>query len=167
MSKKRRTWPWIVLGVCILLVFIGIGAVIATTAWVQQNLTVTETSEGGAQKEFDVVKARFASRPPLLEFRDGRPVLTGGTAPPAPSDAGLVEHLYVLAWDPDEGRLANVSVPFWLLRLKSGPIRFSSYAAGWDDDGVKLTAEDIQKHGPGIILDMTSPRGERVLLWAQ
>jgi hypothetical protein len=165
--SKRRTWLWIVFGVCILLVFVGLGAVIATTAWVQQNLTLTETTEGGAQKEFETVRARFGDRLPLIELKDGRPVYTGGSPPAKRTDAAPIEHLYVLAWDPEENKLASFSIPFWLLRLKSGPIRFSAYTAGFDDDGVHLTPEDIEKFGAGIILDTTSRKGERVLLWAQ
>jgi hypothetical protein len=165
--SKRRNWLWIIFGVCIVLVFIGIGAVIATTAWVQQNLTVTETTESTAQEEFDTVRARYSNRPPLLELRNGRPAYTGGAAPASPGTAATLEHLHVLVWDPDEGKLASFAIPFWLLRLKSGPIQFSSYASGMDDEGVHLSPEDIEKHGPGIILDTTSPKGERVLLWAQ
>jgi hypothetical protein len=165
--KKRRNWLWILFGVFIVLVFLGIGAIVATTAWVQQNLSVSERTEADAQREFDAVRARYTSRPPLLDLRNGRPVYTGGNAPAPQPNPAPVDRLHVLAWDPDEGRLASFSIPFWLLRLKSGPIEFSSYASGMDDEGVDLRPEDIERHGPGIILDTTSRSGERVLLWAQ
>jgi flagellar basal body-associated protein FliL len=166
MSSKRRNWLWIIFGVFIVLVFLGIGAIIATTAWIQQNLTITETTAGGAQQEFETVRARFAGRPPLLELRDGRPVYAAGKAPETRSTTP-VEDLHVLVWDPDEDRIVSVAIPFWFLRLKSGPIEFNSYAAGWGDERVNLSAEDIERHGPGIIMDATSPKGERILLWAQ
>ena len=38
--SKRRNWPWILFGVGVVIVVIGIAAIVATTAWVQQNLTV-------------------------------------------------------------------------------------------------------------------------------
>lgn len=166
MSTKRRNWLWIIVGVFIVLIFIGIGAVIATTAWVQQNLTVADSSESNAEQEFDSIRAKFSGRPPLLEMRDGRPVYTAGQ-PPATASATSLSRLHVLAWDPNEGKLVSVAIPFWFLRLKSGPIEFSSYTAGWNDGTVDLTPEQIERHGPGIILDTTSPKGERVLLWAQ
>ena len=164
--SKRRNWLLIIFGVCVVLVFIGIGAIIATTAWVQQNLTVTETTEGSAQEEFATVRARYASRPPLLEYHDGRPVYTGNRSSSQPA-GGRLQNLHVLVWDSEDGKLASLAIPFWLLRLKSGPIEFSSYAAGWDDAGVNVSPEDIEKHGPGIIIDTTAPGGDRVLLWAQ
>jgi hypothetical protein len=166
MSSKRRTWIWIVAGVFIVLIFLGIGAIIATTAWVQQNVTVSEQTEGGAQKEFDEVRAKYGQRPPLLELRNGRPVYAAGK-PTTNGSPSSLDRLHVLVWDPDESKLASVSIPFWFLRLKTGPIRFSAYASGFDDGGVDLTPEEIERHGPGIVLDTTSPKGERVLLWAQ
>jgi hypothetical protein len=165
--NTRRNWLWILFGVCIVLVFVGIGAVIATTAWVQHNLTVSETTEGSAQREFESVRARFADRPPLLEVRAGRPVYSSGQPPDTRKPSAPLDRLHVMIWDPDDAKLASIAIPFWLLRLKSGPIEFSDYASGWDDERVNLSPEDIEKHGPGIILDTTSPRGERILLWAQ
>jgi hypothetical protein len=165
--SKRRTWLWVLFGVCIVLFFLGIGALIVTQAWMRENVTVTDATEGGAQREFDAVKTRFGTRPPLLDMRNGRPVYTGGKPPDTAATPVSLENLHVLVWDPEDSKLATVAIPFWLLRLKSGPIEFGAYASGFDDEGVKLRPEDIEKHGPGIILDMTSPRGERVLLWAQ
>lgn len=165
MASKRRNWLWIIFGVFIVLVFIGIGAIIATTAWVQQNLTVTDTSEGSAQQEFDSVRGKFAGRSPLLEMRNGRPVYASGK--PATRSATPVERLHVLVWAPDDSKLVSVAIPMWFLRLKSGPFEFSAYASGWDDEAVDLSVEEIERFGPGIILDTTSPKGERVLLWAQ
>jgi hypothetical protein len=50
--------------------------------------------------------------------------------------------------------------------MKSGPIRFSSYAAGVDDGGITLRPEDIERYGPGVIMELSARNG-RVLLWAQ
>ena len=73
----------------------------------------------------------------------------------------------MLAWDPGERALADVTLPMWLLRLKSGPIQLGGYVTGMDDHGVRLTADEIARMGPGVILDLTTPTGERVLLSAQ
>ncbi len=165
MSTRRR-WVLIAFGVAVFVVFVGIGAIVLIASWFQQNLQVQQTSERDAEVEFDAVRKQFAGRAPLLELRNGRPHYLGGTKPQGTSTTRL-ETLHVLAWDPDDERLARVSVPFWLLRMKSDPIEFGSYAAGLDDAGVDLRPEDIEKYGPGIILDTSSTKGERVLLWAQ
>jgi hypothetical protein len=161
----RRRWVLIAFGVAVMLVFIGIGAIIATVAWFQQNLQVEARSERDAQAEFDAVRQKFGGRAPLLEIREGRPHYTAERERSTASTTKL-ETLYVLVWDANDERLARFTLPFWFLRMKSDPIKFSAYASGMDDH-VDLRPEDIEKYGPGIILDTTSPDGERVLLWAQ
>ena len=165
MAKPRR-WIVVLFGVGVLVVFVGIGAIIAVTAWFQQNLQVSTTTSADADGEFEAVRKKFGGRAPLLEVKDGRPAYTAERASAKQSDARL-QTLYVLAYNPDDRHLARFSLPFWLLRLKSDPIKFSAYASGFDDDGVDLRPEDIEKYGPGIILDTTSRRGERVILWAE
>ena len=164
--KMRRNWLLIIVGVAVLCVFVAIGAVIAVTAWFQQNLTTQQSTERQAQTEFDAIRQKFAGKPPLLDIRDGKPFYSGNRSPAAPATAPL-ERLHVLVWDAEDERLASFSMPFWLLRLKSTPIQFSSYASGMDDNEVDLRPEDIEKYGPGIILDTSSRSGERILLWAQ
>ena len=163
--SKRRNWPWILFGAGVVIVVIGIAAIITTAAWVQHNLAVQDTTEGAALQEFDTIRSRYSNRPPLLDLRNGRPVYTGGKPPDAPPSAQRLERLNVLVWDPDESKLMSFAVPFWFVRLKSGPIEFSAYASGMDDEGVNLRPEDIEKYGPGIILDATTRDGERVLVW--
>ena len=63
--------------------------------------------------------------------------------------------------------MARVDVPFWFVRLKSGPIEFSTYASGLDKVGASLKVEDIERYGKGIIVDASMPRGERALIWAE
>ena len=165
--SKRRNWPWVLFGVGVVIVVIGIAAIVATTAWVQQNLTIHDTTAGAAETEFDAIRVRHSGRPPLLDLENGRPVYYGGKLPQPPPSSQTLEKLHILVWDPAERKLMSFALPYWFLRLKSGPITFSSYAAGWDDEGVNLRPEDIEKYGPGIVIDATTPDGERVLVWTQ
>ena len=66
-----------------------------------------------------------------------------------------------------EGKLVKFSIPFWLLRMKSGPIRIGSYANGWDDSRVRFTIEDLERHGPGLLIDETERTEGRVLVWVE
>jgi hypothetical protein len=163
--KKRRNWILVAFGIAVLLVFVGIGAIVAVTAWFQQNLSMQQTTAGDAQSQFDSVRQQYPNRAPLLEMRDGKPAYSGNR--PAAGPRAALETLHVMVWDDDEERLMSFSIPFWLLRMKSTPIQLSSYASGMDDNGVDLRPEDIEKYGAGIILDTASRSGERILLWAQ
>jgi hypothetical protein len=147
-------------------VFVGIGAIIAISAVVQQNMEVTDTDVSGAEAEFEKVRQQFPDRPPLLDFKDGQPSYAAGRPDPARPRTDL-QTLHVVAWDPDDKRLAKFAIPFWLLRFKATPIEFSSYASGLDDNHVNLRVEEVERYGAGIILDAAMPSGERVLLWAQ
>lgn len=164
--KPKRRWIPIVLGIVFLIFVLGVGAVIFSVAWFRQALEVTPVSQTDAVREFDAVRARFSGQRPLLEMRDGEPALVGGRKGEPPSTVQLTT-LHLMAWDEDEERLVRFSLPFWLLRMKSGPIGFSSYDSGFDR--VSLSSEDIERHGPGLILDASeNERGRgRVLIWAE
>ena len=161
---KKRGWLPILVGVAILLAFLAIGAVIVGVSWMREHLEVASSSEASAAGAFDEIRGRFPGRAPLIEMRDGRPAAR--VESPAGSPAASLNALHLLAWNPRDQRLARFEMPFWLLRLKSTPIQFGTYVSGLDETGVRLRPEDIERYGPGVILDMTLGGGERVLVWA-
>jgi hypothetical protein len=163
---KKRKWLAIILGVLFLFGFLAIGCVVVTVSWFRQNMAVTETTEEAAMREMDAIRARFPGQQPLIQLVDGKPELVAERASQTSTQTTLTT-LHVAAFDSDEGNLVKFSLPFWLLRLKSGPIRISAYQQGWDDRGVSFKVEDIEKHGPGVIIDATEPREGRVVIWAE
>ena len=100
----------------------------------------------------------------MIEFRDGEPHAVNKAAT---ASTTKLTTLHLIAFDDDDGDLARVDIPFWLLRMKSGPIAFGSYASGFDDERIKLTVEDIERRGPGIVLDLQRQGEGRVLVWAE
>ena len=165
-QKPKRKWIPIAIGVALLVFVLGLGGIVFSVAWMRQNLLVTELPEATAAQEFNAVLAKFPGQRPLLELRDGKPEYTAERRNEPASTTSLTT-LHVMAWDDEEGKLATFAMPFWLLRLKSGPIAFSSYASGFDDRGLTLRVEDIEKHGPGIVLDLTEAGEGRVLIWTE
>ncbi len=166
MPRKKRRWIPILLGVLLLLGIVAVGAIVLTVSWFRQNMTITESTSEAATRQFDDVRARFPGQQPLIQLVDGRPQYVAERASQSPTAAPLTT-LHVIAFDNDEGKVVSFSLPFWILRLKSGPIRISAYQQGWDDRGVSFRIEDIERHGPGIIVD-TAERGQgRVLIWAE
>ena len=53
------------------------------------------------------------------------------------------------------------------MRLKERPIRFGTYASGLDELGITLTAAEIERYGPGIIMDISRTGRDRALLWVE
>lgn len=166
--RKKRPWMPIVIGVLVLLGVIAVGSIVLTVSWFRQNMTITPASEETAMRQFDEVRARYPGQQPLIELVDGKPQYVTERATRTASQTSL-NTLHVLAFDRKEGKTVTFSLPFWILRMKSGPIRISAYQQGWDDRGVSFRVDDIEQHGPGIIVDVSEleqGRG-RVLIWAE
>jgi hypothetical protein len=163
---KKRKWLAIILGVVFFFGIMAVGCVVVAVSYFRQNMAVTETSEEAALRELDAIRARFPGQEPLLQMVDGQPEMTASRTSQTPTKTSLTT-LHIAAFDTDEGNLVKFSLPFWLVRMKSGPIRISAYQQGWDDRGVSFRVEDIEKHGPGIIVDVTQPREGRVIIWAE
>jgi hypothetical protein len=164
--KKKNTWIWVVLGIFVFLGVLFIGGIVGVAILFRQSLDVTENiSASSASTEFDAVYARFPGQQPLIQLIDDRPQLVEERAG-SPGASQSLTTLHVLAFDDDDENLAKLSIPWWLIRMKSGPIRLSAYQQGWDDRGVSFRVEDIEKHGPGIIVDVKRSEG-RMLIWAE
>lgn len=163
---RKRKWIPIVLGILFVLVVLAIGGVIFVVSFVQNNMTVTEMSATSADDEFAKIRARFTGQQPLIQLIDGRPQYVAEQATRSSSSEPL-KTMHVLAWDDDEQKLVSFSLPFWLLRMKSGPIQLSAYSQGWDDRGVSFRVEDLEKHGPGLLMDFSERAQGRVVIWVE
>lgn len=168
MTTTRRRWPLVLAGVAVVITVIVIALAVAGTLFVRNNVQMAEgTSPERAKAAFETALRPFADTRPLLVIGDDkRPALARGAE--TRRNPGTVSALHVLAWDADEGSLATVTVPLWLLAMKPGPIEFGDYApTGWDAERVQLDVKDLERHGPGVVLDVTAPDGQRVLITAQ
>ncbi len=164
--KKKQKWIPIVLGILFLFVLLAIGGIVFVVSFMRQNIDIASMSATSAYEEFEKVRARFAGQQPLIRIVDGRPQYVDERAT-ASSSTGPLKSMHVMAWDDDEQKLVTFSLPFWLLRLKSGPIQLSAYSQGWDDRGVSFRIEDLERHGPGLLLDVNERTEGRVIIWAE
>jgi hypothetical protein len=158
---KARRWAPILFGVAVFVVFVILGAAVFGISWVRDHLDITASSETDADAAFNEVRQRFRDKVPLLEISQSG---TRTNRPPDETPRTTLNTLHVLAFDADEGQLVQFDLPFWLLRLKEGPIRFGTYASGLDELRISLTASDLERYGPGIVVDV-GRGGERALLW--
>lgn len=157
-----RRWAPIVFGIAVFVVFVVFGLALFGFTWVRDHLTIESTSAATAESAFDEVRRRYAAKVPLLEMEGSVVLRRNPPAPDAPRTT--LTTLHVLAWDGREGTLARFEVPFWLLRLKETPIRFGTYAIGLDELQISMTVADLERYGPGVVLDVDRD-GERAMLW--
>jgi hypothetical protein len=170
MAVKIKPWVWIVIGIFVF----GILCVVAVAGlgfyFFSQHFETQEVSRESAVVEFDQVKARFTGQKPLIELDERGHFVKTNSDRPARPDTPKPKQIYVLAYDPDEGRegrIVKVTIPFWLLRLKGGHSVIDLDGGRMDLEDLKLTVEDLERFGPTLIVDHAMQNGERVLVWSQ
>ena len=165
---KKTSWALIILGISAFVLIVGVGlvGVVGYVIYQQFAFQAKSATEMSADEEFAQIVAKFEGQKPYLVIRDGEPVVS---EEPASSPGQPVEALHIIVWDPDERKVVKLNVPFWLLRMTKGqPIKISQH----DDPErepvkLKITAEDLARRGPGLVLDYKEASGQRVLVWAQ
>jgi hypothetical protein len=167
MAVKLKTWVWVAVGIAAVCVLFVIAMAGAGIYYFTQNIQSRRVSPAVAAREFDAVRARFSGQKALIELDERGRFLRSNTDRPAPAHPTRPEALYVLAFDPDDGGLVKVTVPFWLLRLKVNDhtVDFSGNRMNLED--LKLTVDDLERFGPALVLDQTNNGGDRVLVWSQ
>ena len=167
MAVKVKTWVWIVVGV----MAVGILGVIAMAGvgfyFFARNIEATQATPEAAAGQFDAIRERFRGQRPLIEVDERGRFLRSNTSRPTPADVRRPEALHVLAFDPDDGGMVKVTVPFWLLRLKMNGSTIDLSGDKVSLEELKLTVEDLERYGPTLVLDQTNSGGDRVLVWSQ
>src|SRR5215217_3354870 len=167
MAGKVKAWVWVVLAI----VAIGVLGVVAMAGvgvyFFSQHIDTRTASPANAAHDFEQAKAKFANQKPLIELDEHGRYLRSHTNRKPPAGAKPPESINVLAFDPDDGRIVRVNIPFWLVRMKmrGATIDFNGNHMNLED--LKLTVEDLERFGPTLIVDHRSSSGERVLVWSQ
>src|SRR5262245_15480069 len=114
---SKKTWIWIIVGVlgtCMILLLAAAGSLMYV---VSKHVRATHSTSGDAFQTFDSARARFKDQRPLLEVDNhDKPRVTKPLSE-YPTSSTRPEELCVLAWNPDDERVVQVSLPFWLLKL--------------------------------------------------
>ena len=170
MASTKRTWLWIIFGVFICMA-IGVVALVGGGIYLVSKHVRTElVGRISAEEEFLRQRERFAGQTPLIEmhgdFRDRQVQVHPPAGGPGTS---RLQTMRVLVYDGHEGRLVHVDLPFWLLRLmplgRIGPV--SGAGGGVSFDTGRLTVEDLERHGPGLVLDARDNRDAQILIWTE
>jgi hypothetical protein len=166
MAGKIKTWIWVIVSLIVICILGFVGVAGMGYYLFTKHFDTKVTTRAGATVEFEQAKAQFTGQKPLIELDEHGRFLRANPDRPGRSNARRPDQLFVLAFDPDDERIVKVTIPFWLLRLKShGTIDFNGGNLELED--LKLTVEDLERFGPTLIVDHKSSGGERVLVWSQ
>jgi hypothetical protein len=163
-----RKGCWIALGIAGFVILAG-GFCIGFIAYlVTRNLEIRPVASAVADEEFQHLRDRFMGQAPLVEIDREEPGSFRLHRGSERVSAGKITTLHVSAWDPREKKLVRFQLPVWLLRLKprGDRIRWNWGGRDLNLDEFQLTFEDLESHGPGLILDFEDRHGVRVLLWS-
>jgi hypothetical protein len=165
MAGKK--WLPIVVGIVIFVVLVGAGLVAGFAYMVSRQVQVQQVSATAGQEEFDRLVAGMAGQTPLIELPDGE---LGGRVEVhrelETKQTGSITQVHVRVWSPRDHKLVRVDLPFWLLRLGGNrPMVIDSGSR--EGISLRVTPEEVDRRGPGLLLNHGSRNGERVLIWTE
>jgi hypothetical protein len=170
-ATSRRTWVSVLIAGIIIVGLFAVAAVGGTAYFFYRHIHSEFTPPESADAEFARTRARFASQKPLIEIRkDNEPILHRELVPETGAPGKPLVSLRVLAYDTRARKLVKVAIPFWLMRLAPSGKRvsfLSDNGIDFDSDRVHLTLEDLERRGPGLVLDQADRRGSQVLVWTE
>jgi hypothetical protein len=167
-TKTKRTWISIVVAILIVLFMMAVVLVGSAIFYVRRHIHSEFVTTAVGSEAFEHERARFAGQEPLIEMHEhDQPLIHRRTA----SSTVPLQTLQILAFDPRAGKIVHVSIPFWLLRMAPGR-RFNVGSGGqgfeFDAERMHVTIDDLERAGPGLLMDGTDPRaGARVLIWTE
>lgn len=136
-------------------------------ALVLRSVDVKEATPSEALLRFTAVRKMFADQVPLIDVDSSGRVARSVAASPGLSVVPAVKRLEVLAYRAAEQRLVEAHVPFWFFSIKGSTVQFALRDTGLGLERLRLTPDELSRHGPGLILDQTRPNGDRLLVWAE
>ena len=169
MDKRTKTWLSIVVAVLGVMLMLTVAAVGGAAYWVYSHVQSQTVAQETAGDRFARARQQFAGRQPLIEILDRNEVVLHRSDAPAPSSPRL-QTLYAMVYDSHRQKLVDVHIPFWLLRLAPSGGRFSflnDNGIDIDSDRMRVTIADLERHGPGLIMDHHDRRGSLVLVWTE
>jgi hypothetical protein len=169
MPSKRSRQTWIAIAIAAVVILIVLGLVVAggSAYFVARHIHAQTVSAVSAEEQLTRGRERFAGQTPLIEIGDdGEPVVH---RPPADAARAPLTALHALVYNAESGKLLTINVPMWLLRMMPAHNRFMFVNDDLDFDSrrTRVTVEDLERHGPGLILDGQARDGARILIWAE
>ena len=162
---SRKTWIWIVVTIAVACVVCLMAAAGGLLYFASTHIQARQTSTTDAFQRFDTERAQFKDQRPLIELDDKeRPHVTRSLAD-LPTSPTPPQDLWVLAWNPDDGRVVQVSLPFWLLKL--GRRKVNVMNGNFDLDRMNIDPHELERIGPALVLDLRAANGQRVLVWTK
>ena len=164
MAVKLKTWVWVVIGIAVVCILLVIAMAGASFYYFSRHVVASRVTATEASREFETIRSRFEGQTALIQLDEAGNLVRSTVDREPPAGARPPDTLHVMAYDPDDGGLVKLTVPFWILRMK-GKVDLSGSGMSLED--LKVTAADLERFGPALVLDQANAGGDRVLVWSQ
>jgi hypothetical protein len=159
-SRKRRIW----LGLAALSVAWLVVAMVVFASWTEFE-TANQTQ---AEQAFESALNLCADSRAYLVGESGGSFVVNREL--EGSELQDLNTLHLMYWQADEKRLTRMNFPIWFVRVKTThSINLGTYtsllAGDWAHLELSVTVQDLQRRGPGLILDHQLAEQGRLLLW--
>jgi hypothetical protein len=151
----------VVLGLAaVAVVAIGISGFLTSRA-----VTVEDASQSEALQRFEAIRAALGGREPLIGLDEAGNVIR--RASPPSSSPRPVTRLGVLTYQAGDQRLVTADVPMWFFRLKGPAAQYLVRGTGLDLERLQITAADLERFDPSVVIDHARANGDRLLVWTE
>lgn len=128
-------------------------------------VTVEEAPASDALRRFEAVRASLGGVEPLLALDEAGNVIR--RASPPSSSPRPVTRLGVLTYHAGGQRLVTADVPMWFFRLKGPAAQYAVRGTGLDLERLQITAADLERFDPSVVIDHARANGDRLLVWTE
>ena len=126
-------------------------------------VSLDQADPAQAQREFAMVREGMVRIQAIVLLDE-----SGALAPmrpPAGADKVHLSHIKALAYQADKQGLARVTVPFWFYKLKGPAIQLALHDTKINLKKLGVSAADLERHGPGMVLDESRTNGDQLMIW--
>ncbi len=132
-------------------------------AW--HSVTLERSTTQQAIAEFAEIHHKFGAAEPMLRIKSATEIAR--LAPQIAGEPQALSSLNALVFKENEQILSRVSIPFWFFKLKAPALQLSLHDTDIDLKRLGVSAADLEKHGPGLVLDEARPNGDRLIVWTE
>jgi hypothetical protein len=158
--------------ICLVAAVAVFGVAGVGTWFVLSHRNAAATSAEVAEVEFSQLRARFSSEQPLLDMTRRE---ASDTASRSDGQAPL-RSFHTVIFDTRGGqRMVRIDVPYWFARRFAG----SAHQFVWlgqltflddtefDPEPIRLPLDQLERRGPGLVVDYRHPGGGQFISWVE
>jgi hypothetical protein len=144
--------------------------IIAGAGFFFHNHRSEKASAQTAEAEFQRLLSRFAGQSPLLDMSERRPTVDVNSS----RCGGPLHSFHAVIFDTrGDHRIVRIKVPYGIARLFGrssfrwlGELTFLDDTE-FDPEPIQLSLAQLERHGPGLVVDYRHPSGGHFVAWVE